>query len=79
MEKTTTRYKNTLVPHLLNAAKSLIPRLWRTPEALTMREWVVKVEQTIHTAEDSLEVYDTLWGNWLKFKKSRDYMTIFGA
>lgn len=30
--KTVAQNKNTLVPHLLNAAKSLIPRLWRSSD-----------------------------------------------
>lgn len=67
-DKRVAQYKNTLVPHLLNAAKSLIPRVWRTPDAPSMKEWIVKIdwlrsiEETIHRSEDSMETYKTVYG-----------------
>lgn len=66
--KTVSQYKNTLVPYLLNAAKSLIPSLWRTQEPPNMKvwvamvEWVRSIEETIHTTDDSLETYQNIWG-----------------
>lgn len=46
----TKRYLKSLLPHLLNAAKSLIPRYWLDRRRPTMREWFNKIEE-IHCLE----------------------------
>lgn len=47
-----------------------------------MKEWVVKInwlrsiEESIHRSEDSIETYNIIWGKWLEFKKSMEYVRI---
>ncbi|KAM8977104.1 adhesion G-protein coupled receptor G2 [Pelodytes ibericus] len=45
------KYKKSLTIHLLNAAKLLIPRLWKTSRTPSFREWLAQVED-IRSAED---------------------------
>lgn len=39
-------YRESLIPHLLNAAKSLIPKKWQETESPQIWEWFNSVEET---------------------------------
>lgn len=41
-------YKKSITPHLLNAAKALIPRHWKQPTIPTLRQWLMEVDHTYH-------------------------------
>lgn len=43
--ETVGRYKKSVTPHLLNAAKALIPRFWKQP---TIRQWLQIVDHIYH-------------------------------
>ena len=72
-------YRNTLVPHLLNAAKRLIPRGWQETECPPIWEWIDAVEETYKMEElkEGIEgnniSQNTKWDNWRTFKKSWSY------
>lgn len=45
------RYKNSIAPHLLNAAKTLIPKYWKEPTISTNQPWFHVVDH-IYYMED---------------------------
>lgn len=68
-------YKNTLVPHLLNAAKKVIAKNWQKLEGPLIWEWVDVVEGIRYMEEggpeseaESAEGRNN-WQNWKDFKK----------
>lgn len=69
-------YLRTLLPHLLDAAKSLIPKYWRRIERPAMKDWLEKINE-IHTLEylrysegTKMGVFETKWKGWAEFKTS---------
>ena len=68
-----------LVPHLLNAAKRLIPRKWQELEGPLIWEWIDAVEETYRMEElrEGIEGNNMAqikkWDNWRAFKKSWSY------
>ena len=73
------RYRESLIPHLLNAAKRLIPRRWQDPDPPLIWEWIDAVEETYKMEElkEGLEgnniLLSTKWENWRIFKKTWSY------
>lgn len=45
-------YKKSITPHLLNAAKVLIPKLWKQQKIPSLRQWLMEVDR-IYYMEDS--------------------------
>ena len=72
-------YKKSLVPHLLNAAKRLIPRKWQEAECPMIWEWIDGVEETYRMEElrEGIEGNNMSqikkWDNWRAFKKPWSY------
>ena len=73
------KYRKSLEPHLLNAAKRLIPRKWQEVDCPSMWEWIDSVEETYRMEElrEGLEGNNIAqvkkWDNWRTFKKSWSY------
>lgn len=81
------RYKNSLVRHLLNAAKILIPRAWKstcTPSTRLTRDWLSEMN-SFHAMEemvfsyDWLDYYHEVWNTWVTFRYSDNYNLIVGT
>ena len=45
------KYKQSLIPHLLNAAKRLIPKKWQATESPHVWNWIDEVEETYRLEE----------------------------
>lgn len=76
------KYKNSLIPQLLNAAKGIIPKKWRETASPTIREWVQRVDY-IQNMEDLIRKENpdrdylwVKWDPWKEFKKTLDYIEI---
>lgn len=75
-EMPTKAYLGTLLPHFIDAAKSLISKNWKRKERPNMREWMNKINEIqdleyLRFSEGTkMETYRTKWGVWEKFKKS---------
>lgn len=63
-------YKESLMPHLLNAAKELIPRKWQTAErpliweGITVVEEIYYMEHTSYCRNDHREGAKDKWECW---------------
>lgn len=72
----TKTYLRTLLPHLIDAAKSLIPKYWQTKERPKMREWFNKINEIqcleyLRFSEGTkMGAFETKWKDWEKFKES---------
>uniref|UniRef100_A0A8C5QK57 Reverse transcriptase domain-containing protein n=1 Tax=Leptobrachium leishanense TaxID=445787 RepID=A0A8C5QK57_9ANUR len=70
-------YKASLLLHLLNAAKSLIPRKWKQTAAPTVTEWIEAVErirtlEELHySLENQYQKYFKTWFWWSDFLQKR--------
>lgn len=78
------RYKSSLVRHLLNASKILIPRARKTSYTPSIKDWISEInnfhamEETMAIAYDRLEYYHKTWNTWVSFRFSDDYKHIMG-
>uniref|UniRef100_A0A8C5MN92 Reverse transcriptase domain-containing protein n=1 Tax=Leptobrachium leishanense TaxID=445787 RepID=A0A8C5MN92_9ANUR len=74
-------YKASLLLHLLNAAKSLIPRKWKQTTAPTVREWIEAVErirtlEELHySLENQYQKYFRTWFWWSDFLHKRSALS----
>lgn len=72
----TESYLRTLVPQMLNAAKSLLVSHWQEKQGPTIQEWYDKINETQNleylgcTEEAELEEFEEKWKKWQKFKSS---------
>lgn len=72
----TKTYLRTLLPHLIDAAKSLIPKYWQRKERPKMREWFNKINEIqcleyLRFSEGTkMGAFETKWKDWEKFKES---------
>ena len=79
------QYKKTLLPHLLNSAKSLIPFNWQKEEAPSRKDWLLKVEkirklEQLRTWEEEEQGNEEeIWDEWQEFKDTREYREIIGV
>lgn len=75
-------YKKSLTRHLLNAAKILIPRHWKSKDIPSIPEWLHSVgdiyhmEETVAIARESFEKFNKLWPPWIMFRYSDQYKQI---
>lgn len=76
-------YRRTMTPYLLNAAKGLIPKKsqkWLDPEKQIIKEqferieYIFKMEYLTSREEGQVERFNSIWGKWLEFKKSKKYI-----
>lgn len=76
------QYRESLVPYLLNAAKSLIPKRWQEEESPKMRDCVIAIEGTYNmerlrfSGEEEREGSMDKWGCWQEFKKTWRYVEV---
>lgn len=76
------RYKKSITPRLLNAAKSLIPRFWKQSTIPTLRQWLQTVDQIYYMEDltyslrDRVEVSNKIWSCWFAFTYSSEYAEI---
>lgn len=77
--------KNSLIRHLLNAAKACIPLHWKQQCPPTIAEWLRKVEELnkmedlILTAQHKREKYSDTWTIWNIFIYSEEGVSLLGS
>lgn len=49
------KYKKSLVRHLLNSAKALIPLKWKTRHTPSIKDWLLKTD-TIYEMEETMAI-----------------------
>lgn len=82
MEGSVKQYKESAIPHLLNAAKSLIPKKWQKVESPKIWEWINAIEGTNnmeclrHSGEEKSEGLTDKWESWKAFKKTWRYVEV---
>lgn len=63
-------YKNGIIPHLLNAAKWLVPRYWKQVACPTLSEWkravevIMEAERWVYETRNQQEKFENIWGGW---------------
>ena len=73
------QYTRTLLPHFLNAAKSLIPKQWKDPKSPTVRNGLCKInniyyiEQLMFMGEEEEGGFKLKWQDWVKYKLSQRF------
>lgn len=78
-------YKKSITPHLLNAAKALIPRVWKTPKIPSLRQWLCKVDHTYYMEDLTFSLRNKsdlgrkIWSQWFAFKYSAAYAEIMAS
>lgn len=67
------RYKRSLIPHLLNTAKALIPSKWGQPITPSIQKWLQKVsevclmEDLTYIARGTSKRHTSTWAPWSSF------------
>lgn len=65
-------YRRSITPHLLNAAKVLIPRFWKQNTCPTLEDWKREVNRTmeaerwIHVVKDKKGEFEDIWAGWIQ-------------
>lgn len=73
------RYKKSVVRHMLNAANTIIPRHWKTTHTPTLAEWLSEVgslyrmEETVAMTTERTDKFHKIWRAWFIFKYSDDF------
>lgn len=79
------KYRAAITPFLLNAAKALIPKQWKSKKVQTIKNWLREVDKTrlmeevIHSQNDSETRFVSIWKGWLEFKQSLVYVSYMGS
>ena len=66
-------YKRSVTPHLLNAAKALIPRYWKQSKVPNIMEWkneverIMEAERWVHTVKDQQDKFKDIWAGWIYY------------
>lgn len=69
-------YLKSLLPHLIKAAKSLIPRHWQDKRRPSIWEWLNKVNEIYYleylrfSEGTELEAFEMTWRKWVKYRYS---------
>lgn len=72
-------YRRSILPHLLNAARCCIPRLWKSSSPPSIQMWlsrvavIARMEDLIHTNRGCHEKYLKTWFYWREFTHTREY------
>lgn len=67
-------YKRSLLRHLLQAAKTVIPRKWKTTDPPTVEDWHEEIELTrrmeelVASTPEDTERFINTWGSWDEFR-----------
>lgn len=73
------KYKTSIIPFLLNAAKVFILNNWKSKKLSTMSEWFREVNRTrlmeelLYLRNNSFSMFYDIWRCWLEFKQSLVY------
>lgn len=73
------QYRRSLLPHLLNAAKSVIPPQWKDPESPSLKNCIGKINKIYNmeflrfSCEIGEEGFERRWKDWVKYKQSPRY------
>ena len=73
------KYKQSLVPFLLNGAKAVIPRNWKEENAPSVVDWIREVgrmgemEELLAIQNECRERYEEAWKDWRKFRGTEGY------
>ncbi|OCT99972.1 hypothetical protein XELAEV_18005757mg, partial [Xenopus laevis] len=65
--------RDPLTLHLLDAARSIIPRHWKQKGPLCSTEWQLEVEHTrkmeeiTHIIHNKSNIYWDIWGPWIRY------------
>lgn len=75
-------YRRSLLMHLINAAKLIIPLHWGSNHTPSIREWILRVnkisemEELIHISNDTPTKFYKTWTCWLRFRNTRQYLDL---
>ncbi|OCT65989.1 hypothetical protein XELAEV_18042243mg [Xenopus laevis] len=67
--------EDTLTFHMIQAAKSLIPKKWKTKDAPLFNDWIRTVEEIREMEEltsiyhNNSQMYWKIWSPWIKYKE----------
>lgn len=84
-DESTGSYKKSITPHLLNAAKALIPRFCKTPRIPSLRQWLSEVdhlyfmEDLTYSIKNKCELGKKIWSCWFAFKYTAAYAEIMAS
>lgn len=73
------QYKASVIAHMINAAKNLIPKKWQEMESPKIRDWINRVEETYnmeclkYSGEEEREAMTDKWESWKVFKRLWTY------
>lgn len=78
-------YRKSVTPHMLNAAKSLIPRFWKQTTVPSITAWLSHIEH-IYQMEDLTMALrnqhaksNKIWAPWLSFVYSAKYTELMST
>lgn len=76
VETSIRQYRDSVIPHMMNAVKSLIPKKWKEIENPKVRDWLSRVKETYmeyvrYSSEENREGFLNIWGKWKRFKLMR--------
>lgn len=75
-------YRKSITPHLLNAAKALIPRFWKQKNIPTLRQWLMEVDRIYYMEDLTLSLRNKsdyvrkIWSCWFAFKYTSAFAEI---
>lgn len=75
-------YRNSMLIHLINAAKSLIPEKWKKVNSPKIREWLDKIDEIYsmeglrYCEEGGREGFIKRWEKWSMFKLTKEYSEV---
>lgn len=75
------RYKKSALPHLLNAARRLLPIYWKQARVPSREDWIKKVndireaEHWIATCRGKVERFEAIWGPWKDYMSDSDQIS----
>lgn len=67
------QYRKSILPHLLNAARRLIPIHWKKPQIPTRAEWIglvdniMAAEEWMAKCKDKYEKFYSIWATWMHY------------
>lgn len=73
------KYKKSIVRHMLNMAKAIVPKHWKTTHVPTVAECLsavdslYKKEETVAMASENTEKFHKPWKSWFLFKYSDSF------
>ena len=67
---------------MINAARLCVPVHWRATVPPSIKEWVTRIdhlaaiEELIHTAQDRIPDFTSVWSEWFDFRDTADYQAL---